>query len=276
MANPLWHLSGPSYDKAVELLSYIVDRPEDFENSVRFMLHSNQVQYFIEGKSHPRGPHPDIFSTKTVLDTMVASPVMAHRTHTSFSFSIGTIEAYKRIKNPSDEQIQSAIGRMLFNHYRQTGEGYIHVPKQQLAKAANVEQSSVRFHIDMLFNLGLLEDIGPINSADPDIHVQFTQAGYRWAARGCREDELASGTITNVQVNVHVLNVLPLIKEIEQSDADEQSKLQLEEVVRELQKEPTIEKAERLFSMAASVQQLFPTVARFIADNSHFFSQIPH
>lgn len=275
MTNPLAHLHGDDFDLAVTMIGYIVDRPDDFTNVVRFLSDGKGVSYFISDHHDRRGKHPDLRSTHAFLQQLQASGAMAHPTHSSFSFSPMVLDAYRRMKNPSTTQILCSIGTYLHERYAETGDPYIQVPASELAESLNIDPGKAVFHVQLLCDVGLLQDIGPLNSAATDFHVQFTQMGHAWAIRGFNEDEIGAGHITNVAVNVQVINVSRLVRELADVDVSDEVRDEVESLARHLEREPTIEKAARLMGMVAKAHQLLPSIVRFASDNAHVLTHLP-
>jgi hypothetical protein len=91
----------------------------------------------------------------------------------------------------------------------------------------------------------------------------LSQEGLRWATRGFDDDPF-----TGLTVNVHVhVNIRNFIHDLRQAPVPEDLKHQAEDLVVEIQEEPTVEKIARLLGMAANAHQLAPAVIRFVAEN---------
>jgi hypothetical protein len=81
--------------------------------------------------------------------------------------------------------------------------------------------------------------------------------------------------VTNVAVNVQFIDISGFMQDLERADIDDEVKEKVEDLTRQLQREPSVEKVSRLLEMAANAQQLIPSLIRFVSENAHVLSNLP-
>lgn len=187
----------------------------------------------------------------------------------TFYFTPETLDLYRRQGTVEDAEIRKAIGQYIYVQYQHHPNEVLDYDVEEVASKSSVDPQRVREQTRVLRDLGILQDVGPIDSAIEFGPLVLTPDGLRWAVRGFG-DELFAGPTVNVSVQVDIHN---FIQEVRDTSVPENLKAEAAELVKDIQREPAMEKVSRLFGLAANAQQLAPAVMKFVTENGSALMQ---
>lgn len=264
-----------------DMLAAIVDHPDLHPNRFRYQnVGGGQYLYFV-AKSAGGSAFPEY----SRLSFDVVEMLVAHRWAEGddspghgkgwYRFTEEALDWYRRNCGPTDEQVQSGIGR----HFRRMeerdpGQPH-HFDAHVIARELGVGEDRVVAQTHFLVGSGLLEDVGPGGTKTPDFYQLSRPVGFRWAAAGFPPIAGLGSTTVNVQVDVRI-TVRQFLLDLGSLDVPEHVKQEAAETVEELQREPTIEKVGKLMELGANAATLVPTLVRFFTENGAALQQLLH
>ena len=191
------------------------------------------------------------------------------------------LQWYRETFPLTDADIRRRIGRILFEEFKVSGEP-LEIDINQFAQDMGATVPRGLGQVRILLAKKYIKNSGgfaTFSSWDdlvegraiyrgPEHVLSLSEPeGVDWALSGFDENAPSSSSVS-VEVTVNI-NVKHFIQEIRQLGLPQSQRDEAEDIVLDIQQEPTVEKVSRLMGMAANAQQLLPTVLRFIVENGH-------
>lgn len=288
MTDPMSHLTEDDRQLVLTLLERVVGQPQDYVNQVTHLSGDGKVTYYVQVRDdrHPQGAAivhdtniaPMLERLALVVQGPSPSPrinrrtgVVRQRESERFQFTPLAIEAYKRLQNVDDAEVRRRIGKYLFDQYQEQGDESVPFDTGAIAEVIKVDRKRVVTQARLLRDTGLLEEDGPINSSLEFGFISLSKPdGLRWAMQDFPAD--FAGLQSYVAVDVHI-NVHHFLATVEELPLDPAQKAEAEELAKDIEQEPTIEKFGRLLGMAANIKELIVPAGQLIAQHA---DKIPH
>jgi len=288
MAAPLSHLSDDDRELAFALLRRVVEQSDDYINQVAHLSGDGLVTYFVRARNgqRPHGErithHSNIAPLLESLGLVVQAPPPSPRTNRrtgavkmrqseQFQFTPLALESFKKLSNVDDAEVRRRIGVFLYERYQESGEEFFEWDGEAVARATKVARKRVVAQTRLMRDIGLLNEGGPNNSALEFGYISFSKPdGLRWAMSGFPSD--FSVMQSRVEVDVHI-NVHHFLATIDALPINSAEKAEAEELAKDIEREPTVEKFGRLLEMAANIKELIVPAGQLIAQHA---DKIPH
>jgi len=284
VAGPLEQFTGDDRRIIVEMLDCVWGKGQDrYKNEVHFRSENEGVHFYIQPRHSGTRSHDELNGSKTLVTQLERAglvivippnPPRATRRgdlHTPapeiFAFTDESLRAFHSRDRVDESDIRARIGRWYYDRYREDSSRSFDFDASVIAAAIGVDAPTVQVQGCLLLDVGIFTEEFLRMGATPPGSIKLSPEGLRWAVQDFPDN---LGTMpTHVTVEI---NITQFVREVERLPIPDKTKVEVEELAEEFRKEPTTEKASRLFGMAADINELVPSVARLVTEGLKYFT----
>jgi hypothetical protein len=270
------------------MLNRIVDHEDEFVNDVHYDQSGEGHDYFVQSRDHRRTSVSHHFRHfKSLYPTLMQLGLITPHSHTSFEFRQATLDAYQGRNFVPNSEIQQRIGQVLWDHWRRN-RSYAHderIDIDALVQELGVDRDRIVDSLDVLHRAGIVAEGRYSHQGTLDQgYAYLADRGFEWANAGFSDIATWGGRQINVGVDLRVqlqLTIQTTINGLQRADMPEDFKEQLVEALRDLEREPTPEKIQKVMAFGADTTQFgaatlvaLPYILNFLQQSGEIINRL--